>query len=46
MISKWILGHKIALYNTTGNYDLAFGETPAGIQGPPPHLHHGLDEVF
>lgn len=46
MITKWVLGHKISLHETSGNYDLAYGETPAGVQGPPPHFHYNLEEVF
>lgn len=44
--SKWVLGHKITPYHTTGSYDLVLGETPAKVQGPPPHLHHTFNEVF
>lgn len=46
MITKWVLGHKVSMHETSGNYDLAYGETPAGVQGPPPHLHQNLEEVF
>lgn len=46
MHTKWILGHKVSLHDTSGDYDLAYGETPAGVQGPPPHLHSNLEEVF
>lgn len=45
-ITKWVLGHKVALHNTSGDYDLAYGETPAGVQGPPPHSHAHLTESF
>lgn len=45
-ISKWVLGHKVTPHDTTGNYDLALGETPPGVPGPPPHLHHNLEESF
>ena len=44
--TKWVLGHKITPYETTGDYDLMMGETPAMVQGPPPHLHHSFKEVF
>jgi len=44
--AKWVLGHKITLYETIGDYDLMMGETPAMIEGPPPHLHHSFKEVF
>lgn len=42
----WVLGHKITNYKTTGNYDLAIGETPAHTQGPPPHFHNEFSETF
>ena len=44
--SKWMLGHKVTPHDTTGNYDLALGETPPRLPGPPPHLHHNLEESF
>ncbi|UWX55155.1 hypothetical protein NYZ99_00490 [Maribacter litopenaei] len=31
--TKWVLGHKVTPHDTTGNYDLMFAETPAGVQG-------------
>ncbi|WP_298532428.1 cupin domain-containing protein [uncultured Algibacter sp.] len=45
-ITKWVLGHKVTLHDTSGDYDLAFGETPAGVPGPPPHVHTSLKESF
>jgi mannose-6-phosphate isomerase-like protein (cupin superfamily) len=44
--TNWVLGHKITLHDTSGDYDLAFGETPAGVQGPPPHFHNTYTESF
>lgn len=44
--SKWVLGHKVTLHETTGNYDLISGETPPEMQGPPPHVHHHYKESF
>jgi len=44
--TKWVLGHKVTLHDSSGDYDLAFGETPAGIPGPPPHLHENFTESF
>ncbi|WP_228851811.1 cupin domain-containing protein [Aegicerativicinus sediminis] len=44
--SKWVLGHKVTPYDTTGDYDLMMGETPAKVPGPPPHLHQSFKEVF
>lgn len=45
-ITKWVLGHKITTFNPTGDYDLMVGETPAKVQGPPPHLHYSYCESF
>ena len=42
----WILGHKVHLHPTTGDYDLALFETPANSQGPPPHTHNTYEESF
>ena len=44
--TKWVLGHKVTPHETSGNYDLAIGETPAKVQGPPPHMHNNLEESF
>lgn len=44
--TKWVLGHKVTPHETTGNYDLMVAETPAGVQGPPPHLHNSFKESF
>lgn len=44
--TKWVLGHKITPYETTGNYDLMMAETPPNVPGPPPHLHHSFKEAF
>ena len=44
--SKWVLGHKITSYETSGDYDLMLAETPPKVQGPPPHLHHSYKESF
>lgn len=43
---KWVLGHKVTPHYTTGDYDLVVGETPAKMQGPPPHFHKYLKESF
>ena len=42
----WVLGHKISNISISADFDLVMGETPAQVQGPPPHLHKALDEVF
>ena len=42
----WVLGQKVTLHQSTGNYDLAIIETPPESQGPPPHDHSNYDEFF
>ena len=42
----WILGHKLELHPTTGDFDMVVFETPAGAQGPPPHSHKTFKEAF
>ena len=42
----WVLGHKITLHPTSGNYDLAVIESPPEAKGPPPHMHKNYDESF
>jgi mannose-6-phosphate isomerase-like protein (cupin superfamily) len=44
--TKWVLGHRVTPYDTSGNYDLMMAETPAKVPGPPPHLHHSYKEAF
>lgn len=44
--TKWVLGHKVTPYDTTGDYDLMMAETPPHVAGPPPHLHHNYKESF
>ena len=44
--TKWVLGHKVTPYNTTGDYDMMMAETPPGVAGPPPHLHNSYKEAF
>jgi len=44
--TKWVLGHKVTPYNTTGDYDLMLAETPPHVPGPPPHIHHNYKESF
>ena len=44
--SKWVLGQKVTLHPTTGDYDMVVCETPAGAQGPPPHIHSEYKEAF
>ena len=42
----WVLGQKVTLHSSTGNFDLAIIETPPESQGPPPHDHKTYDEFF
>lgn len=44
--TKWVLGHKVTPYDTTGDYDLMMALTPPHVGGPPPHLHHNYKESF
>lgn len=44
--TKWCLGHKVKLFQQSGNYDLAHGESPPMVPGPPPHLHKKYHEIF
>lgn len=44
--TKWVLGHKITTYDTAGDYDMMMAETPAHMQGPPPHYHNNFKESF
>ena len=44
--TKWVLGHKVTPYDTTGDYDLMMAETPPHVGGPPPHLHHNYKDSF
>ena len=42
----WVLGQEVTLHPTTGDYDLTVIKTPAGAQGPPPHIHKEYKETF
>lgn len=42
----WVLGQKITLHPTSGNFDLAVIESPPESEGPPPHTHKNYDESF
>lgn len=44
--TKWVLVHKITTHETSGDFDLMLAETPAHIQGPPPHFHNNFKESF
>ena len=44
--TRWVLGHQVTPYDTTGDYDLMMAETPPHVPGPPPHLHQSYQESF
>ena len=44
--SIFVTGHKITPVDHTGGYDMVIGETPAQVQGPPPHFHSKINEIF
>lgn len=44
--TKWVLGHKITPFETSGDFDLMMAETPPNVSGPPPHLHRSYKEAF
>lgn len=44
--TKWVLGHKMSLHPTSGDFDLVVCETPPNTQGPPPHIHSKYEEAF
>ena len=44
--SKWVVGHKVSIHDTSGDYDLSIIETPPRVQGPPPHIHKRYKESF
>ncbi len=41
-----MIGHHIEPIEVSGDYDMVVGRTPGKVQGPPPHFHKGLHEVF
>ena len=43
---KYVLGQKITLHPTEGDYDLVVCESPPGAKGPPPHSHNKFHEAF
>lgn len=42
----WVIGHRITLIETLGDYDMALAMTPANTPGPPPHYHENEAELF
>jgi len=42
----WVLGHRLTPHYTSGDFDMAVFDTPAGAQGPPPHSHNTYKETF
>lgn len=41
-----VLGHTLTPVETSGKYDMIIIDTPAGMQGPPPHHHNSYAELF
>ncbi len=44
--SMWVTGHLMTPIAVTPAFALMMGETPAGMDGPPPHSHAECDETF
>ena len=44
--TKWVLGQKVTMHPSSGDFDLVICETPPGAQGPPPHIHGTYKEAF
>ncbi|WNJ17904.1 cupin domain-containing protein [Pontibacter sp. G13] len=44
--TRWVLGHKVTVHDSSGDFDLMIAETPPKVQGPPPHLHRSYKESF
>ena len=42
----WVLGHLITPVESNPEFALALGETPPGMEGPPPHYHRSCEELF
>jgi mannose-6-phosphate isomerase-like protein (cupin superfamily) len=42
----WVIGNKITLISTEGDFDMALATTPANTPGPPPHYHQNESELF
>ncbi len=40
------MGQKVTMHPSSGDFDLVVCETPAGAQGPPPHIHSNYKEAF
>ncbi|WNJ20203.1 cupin domain-containing protein [Pontibacter sp. G13] len=44
--TRYVMGHLITRYPSTGNFDLMMIQTPPGQDGPPPHFHQDFSESF
>ncbi|MCJ8163395.1 cupin domain-containing protein [Pontibacter sp. E15-1] len=43
---RFVLGHKVCLIHTPGDFDMALVHTMPNVKGPPPHYHNHLAELF
>lgn len=44
--SYWVLGQHVTIIPGTNDYTLCDISMPAGVGGPPPHIHHDCSEHF
>jgi len=42
----WVLGHKVTVFETDGDYAMLEVVTMPGVDGPPPHHHPDFGEFF
>lgn len=48
MIGKplWVIGHRVTILDTLGDYAILEVVTEPGVPGPPPHRHYRFSEFF
>ena len=42
----WVLGQKVTIFSSAGDYDYVEIVAPASVPGPPPHVHQDCSELF
>ena len=42
----WVLGHRVTVVETIGDYSLLEVSATANVPGPPPHYHNDTSELF
>ncbi|WP_372678658.1 cupin domain-containing protein [Desulfosarcina sp.] len=42
----WVLGHRVTIVETIGDYSLLEVSATANVPGPPPHYHNDACELF